>query len=102
MQEKAMNFGLDPSDDNMDQLHDVVADLSNLSGSITLIGPEAMQRSAESVIDAAGMLEGALYARPPRDDGLYEISEESAEAYSLLFNLRTTFVSAAREVLGAA
>ncbi|MFD8730496.1 hypothetical protein [Streptomyces sp. NPDC059611] len=101
VQEKAMHFAIDPSDDNMDQLHLGVAELSSLSSSVTLIGPEEIQRSAERVIDAAGALKGALYARPSRDDSLSEISEESEEAYRILFGLRATFVSAAREVLGA-
>lgn len=100
-QEKAMNFAVDPSDDNMDELHDAVADLASLSGSITLIGPESIQRSADRVIEAAGILEGALYATPRRDEGLPQISEESSGAYNLFFGLRTTFVSEARAVLGA-
>lgn len=101
VQDKAMNFALDPSDDTMDELHDAVADLASLSGAITLIGPEPMQGSANQVIEAAGILEGAVYATLSRDSEILGVSEESAEAYSRFFNLRTAFIAEAREVLGA-
>jgi len=100
-QEKSLNYALDPSDDNMDELHNAVADLASHSGSITLIGPESIQRSADRLIEAAETLEGELYALPRTDDGMSEISEESEGAYSRLFGLRMRFVSEARGVLGA-